>query len=159
MPAKETPNVGRAAVTAAVLAAFAAISSLRAGYHANAAILDEMRATDAWAMFQSKTIKADLVETRVEVLRARGIAAEGRTEAAIAKYEEEKREISRDAAREQQDATEHMERHESYAKAVTTFQVGIAMCAIAVLASKNWIFRLSLVLGVVGIGLLLKGAI
>jgi hypothetical protein len=159
MAENETPNVGRVAVTAAVLAACAAIASLRAGYHANAAILDEMRSTDAWAMFQAKTIKADLVGTKVELLRARGVEAEGRSAAAIAAYDEERLEISERAKAEGRDASAHMERHESYAKAVTTFQIGIAMCAIAVLAGRNWIFRLSLGLGVVGIGFLIKGAV
>ena len=51
---KEHTWISRVAVSSALLAVAAAISALLAGHHANEAMFEEMKATDQWALFQSK---------------------------------------------------------------------------------------------------------
>jgi hypothetical protein len=48
------------AITAAVLAVFAALGSLLSGHEANQAILNQTRASDQWAYFQSKSTKGHI---------------------------------------------------------------------------------------------------
>jgi len=58
-----------------MLAVLAAVSALMAGYHANEAMLEQMKATDDWAFYQAKGIKANLLQTKMELLTA--LKAEG----------------------------------------------------------------------------------
>jgi len=42
------------ALSSAFLAAFAAMAALMAGFHANEAMLDQIKASDQWAFYQAK---------------------------------------------------------------------------------------------------------
>src|SRR5512142_2050977 len=64
--------VARVAVSSALLAVAAAVSALLAGHHANEAMLEQMQATDQWAFYQAKGIKASVVESKIEMLEALG---------------------------------------------------------------------------------------
>ena len=50
--------VGWVALTAAFLAALAAVTGLKAGDHANEALFEQMLATDKWTEYQGQKIKA-----------------------------------------------------------------------------------------------------
>jgi len=44
------------ALTAAILAVFAAINALLAGHYANEAMIEQLKASDQWAYYQAKGI-------------------------------------------------------------------------------------------------------
>src|SRR4051794_23626880 len=64
--------VAKVAVSSAILAVCAAISALLAGHHANEAMLEQMQATDQWAFYQAKGIKASVIQSKNEMLDALG---------------------------------------------------------------------------------------
>src|SRR5579859_153055 len=58
------------ALSSAILAAFAAVSSLLAGYHANEAMIDRIKSSDQWSYYQAKGIKSAVLATKIDMLRA-----------------------------------------------------------------------------------------
>src|SRR5215813_12675105 len=51
------------ALSSALLAVLAAIAALLAGHHANEGVLEQIKASDHWSYFQSKGIKASVMQT------------------------------------------------------------------------------------------------
>src|SRR5262249_24590875 len=66
------PWISQVALSAAIVAVLAAVAALQAGRYANEAMLEQMKATDEWALYQAKSIKRSLVETKVDLLKSLG---------------------------------------------------------------------------------------
>jgi hypothetical protein len=62
----------RVALTAALLAVFAAITALFAGHHANEAMIEQIKSSDQWAYYQAKGIKSVVLESKMEMLASLG---------------------------------------------------------------------------------------
>src|SRR5271156_3475464 len=62
--------VSMVALSTAILAGLAAIASLLSGLNANKAIDKHIAANDKWAYYQEKNVKATILETRVQLLKA-----------------------------------------------------------------------------------------
>src|SRR6185437_14198476 len=60
------------ALTTAVIAVLAAITGLLAGDHADEAMLTQIKSSDSWAFYQSKSIKSDIIASSNKVLLAMG---------------------------------------------------------------------------------------
>jgi hypothetical protein len=142
--------VSQVALSAAVLAVAAAVAALLAGHHANEAIIEQMKATDGWALYQAKGIKSSLVEQKAEILAALGKEVKEDDKAKIERYRDEQKDIKKEADEEELSSRHHMERHGTLARSVTTFQVAIALSAIAVLSRRKALWYGSLILGVGG---------
>ncbi len=154
------------ALTTAVLAALAAVAALRAGATVNQALVLKTEATrlqaeasDQWAYYQAKGVKAAVQEaTRASWLaigkepppdhadRARRYAAE---QQAIAEAAREK-EKERDARSREADHLLHQ--HHRFAAAVAFFQVAIAVGAVAALTRQRLVWLGSLAIGAAGLG-------
>lgn len=52
------------AISTALMAVFAAFSSLMAGHHSNEALIDQIKASDQWSYFQAKGIKGEIKNYR-----------------------------------------------------------------------------------------------
>jgi len=143
--------VMRVAVSSAILAVAAAISALYAGGFANQAILEEMQATDKWAYFQAKGIKANVGQSKIDTLAALGKPITKEDAAQIEQYKQEQGAIEKEAHALEEDSEAHMQQHEQIARAVTLFQIAIAMGAISVLAKKQQLWFISLGLGAAGL--------
>jgi hypothetical protein len=156
----------RIALTTAVLAALAAISSLRAGGTVNEALRLQTVATrlqaeasDQWAYYQAKGVKSGVQEAIAAVWRAAGKEPPRDALEKVERYTEEQREIQRKAGEleKERDAHEHeaehlMHLHHRFAYAVALFQVAIALGAVAALTRNPAVWTGSLVVGVVGMG-------
>jgi Domain of unknown function (DUF4337) len=153
------PWVGKVALSAAILAVLAAVAALSAGHHANEAMLEQMQATDNWAYFQAKGIKGALVETKIELLNALSKEPVEAERKRIDKYKEEQKEIEDKAHEQERSSADHMRRHVIFARSVTSFQIAIAMSAIAVLSRKKLLWYAGLVLGVVGVLMLVQALV
>jgi hypothetical protein len=153
------------AITTAVLAALAAIASLRAGGTVNEALRLETAATrlqaqasDQWAYYQAKGVKAAVAEVASAAWLAAGKADPGEHAAKAERYAEEQREIQA-KAREletERDAKEHeaahlMHLHHRFAGAVALFQVAIALGAVAALTRKRLVWLGSMAAGLAGV--------
>ncbi|MDQ2720133.1 MAG: DUF4337 domain-containing protein, partial [Bacteroidota bacterium] len=53
------------AISTALIAVFAAIAGLMAGHHSNEALIEQIKASDQWAYYQAKGIKAEILSLQV----------------------------------------------------------------------------------------------
>ena len=143
--------VMRVAVSSALLAVAAAICALFAGGRANEAILKQMQATDQWAFYQAKGIKASVTQSRLDTLDALGKPVTAEEKAKIAKYDGEQKQIEEQGHALEDESELLMHSHEHLALAVTFFQIAIAIGAIAVLAKIPPLWFASLGVGAGGL--------
>jgi hypothetical protein len=153
------------AVSTAVLAAFAAIASLHAGATVNEALLLKADATrlqaeasDAWAYYQAKGIKAALQESIQNSWRAAGKEAPAEVETKAHRYEEEQKEIQATAREKEKERDEKsteadhlMHKHHKLANAVALLQVSIALGAVAALTRMRLVWGGSILMGLGGL--------
>lgn len=165
--------INQLAVTTALMAVFAAISALLSGQAADEALLKandavyyEAIAVDAWAEFQADSIKAVQESGIAAVLTQLGASsatvATHSAEAARRKANQAKDQAAaqqaerhRDEARAQSAA--RSEHRQGFALAVTLFQVGIGLSALAALLRRRALWYGSLVAAVIGLALLVSG--
>lgn len=146
------------ALLSALFAVMAALSGLIASSYANTAMLEQIRASDQWGYYQAKGIKALVVESQNNVLRQLPVGAAGKEEdAKLEKYRQEEETIHAEAERLTKASEAHMEHHEITARAVTCFQVAIAMIAIVVLTKRRRFLLFSVGLGIAGFVFLALG--
>ena len=153
-------------LTTALLAAVAAVASLRAGDTVNEALVMKTEATrlqseasDQWAFYQAKGIKAAVALATAVTWRAAGKPVPAETNATAARYAAEQKEIQAKAheLEHERDAKEHeaeilLAQHRRFATAVAFFQVSIALGAVAALTRVRWVWYASLVIGATGLG-------
>jgi hypothetical protein len=141
------------ALSTAILAAIAAIASLLAGQHINEAMISQIKASDHWAYYQAKGIKAGVLAAKMDILAAEGRPSvkDAADKAKAAQYVKDQEDISKEATGLEQEAGEHLERHERLASAVTLFQIGIAVSAIAVLTKRRAFWYVGLAFGGAGV--------
>jgi len=152
----------RIALSTALFAALAAIAALRAGATVNEALVLkteaarlQAEASDQWAYYQAKGIKAATAEaSRTSWL---AIAKEPPAEYAERqkRYGEEQKEIEKKAREKEKErdeksreADELLHHHHGYANTVALFQVAIALGAVAALTKNRPVWFGSLLLGV-----------
>jgi hypothetical protein len=152
------------ALTTAVLAALASVASLNAGGTVNEALALKTDATrlrteasDQWAYYQAKGMKAAVQEAARTSWLAVGKEPPPEYQARIKRYEEEQKEIAaqarekeRDAEEKQREAEELLHRHHAFANAVALFQVSIALGAVAALTRNRIVWLASLLMGLAG---------
>ena len=171
--AKEAPWINYLAVTTALMAVLAAISALLSGQtsdeallRANDAVFYQAVAVDAWGEYQADSIKA-VDETNAAAilsqLKAPAATVAGHTaEAARRKANQRadqaaatQAEAERDRSREESGV--QGQRHDRFALAVTLFQVGIGLSAVAALLRRKPVWYASLAGAAIGIALLIWG--
>ncbi|HYK41208.1 MAG TPA: DUF4337 domain-containing protein [Thermoanaerobaculia bacterium] len=152
------------ALSTALFAALAAIAALRAGATVNEALVLKTEATrlqaeasDQWAYYQAKGIKAAVAEaSRTSWL---AIAKEAPAEYAAneKRYKSEQEEISRKAKEKEkerdaksEEADHLLHHHHRFANAVALFQVSIALGAVAALTRSRAVWGGSLLMGIAG---------
>jgi hypothetical protein len=145
------------ALTAALLAVLAAVASLLASYHVNEAMIEQLKASDQWAYYQAKGIKHAVLQSKIELLNSLDKKVSEQDQNKLKDYDEQQKSIEIKASDAEKSSAEHMEIHHILAKAVTIFQIAIAVSAIAVLTKKKWMWYGSMVLGLLGIMFLLQG--
>src|SRR4051812_49275491 len=64
------------ALSTAVIAVLAAIAGLIGNHHANEAMLEEIKSSNQWAYYQSKSIKSDLAASTAQLMVAIGKPAD-----------------------------------------------------------------------------------
>lgn len=142
------------ALSTAVLAVLAAISALLSGHDANEAMMNQIEASNQWAYFQAKSIKASVLEAKMTLV---GTATDKDKEKA-AQYQEEQSEIKREAEHRQAEAKASFHRHEVFARSVTMFQIAIAIAAISALTKRRRFWFVGLVFGLAGTVFLILGS-
>jgi len=153
------------ALSTAVMAVLAAIAGLLGGHHVNEALIEQIKSSDQWSYYQSKSLKSEIASSTNKILMALPGAKAGDTtlgqdsKQAIAKYEKDKAESKEKAEEFQKSSEEHLDRHVTLSKAVTIFQIAIAISAIAILTRRKVLWYGSLVLTLAGIAFLILGVL
>jgi len=157
----------RIALTTAILAAFAAIAALKAGATVNEALLLktestrlQTQASDQWAYYQAKGLKAAVQEATAASWEAAGKAVPERLHEQSKRYTEEQVEIKKSAEEKEKERDEKsaeadhlLHHHHLFANAVALFQVSIALGAMAALTRSRAVWWGSMLLGLSGIPL------
>ena len=154
------------AVTTALFAALAAIASLQAGGTVNEALVLKTESTrlqaeasDQWAYYQAKGLKATVTDLSKSTWLALDKPAPPELAAALDRYTEDQRkssdkakELERQRDEKSEEADHLMHHHHFYAQSVALLQVSIALGAVAALTRKRLVWVGSALLGVIGAG-------
>lgn len=151
MEARENRWFPFVAISTAFMAVFAAISGLLAGHHSDEALIEQIKASDQWAYYQAKGIKAEIKTLQVNA---------GLTDPASAmKYKKEQEEIRKKAEEAEHESKFNLDKHSILAKAVTLFQVAIAISAISILTKKKWLWVTSIFISLAGLVFFIMGIV
>ena len=153
------PWIMGVALTAALLAVLAAITALMAEHHANEAMMLQIQSSDQWNFYQAKSIKASLLTTKAELLKALGKKVEEKDCAKLDEYKAEQEEIKEKAAEKQRESQAHLRHHTVLACSLTLFQVAIAVAAISVLTKRRRFWFVCMAFGLFGLVLLVWGIV
>jgi len=148
--------VTRIALSTAILATIAAVTSLLAGDHANEAMISQIQSSDQWAFYQAKSIKAAVLNAKTAILEGQGQQPNVKDLEKLGEYAKEQAEIQKTAEEKQHEAESHLRRHKLLASGVTMLQMAIAVGAISALTKKRMFWGVSLLFGIVGIGFLIR---
>jgi Domain of unknown function (DUF4337) len=158
------------ALTTSLLAALAALASLRAGATVNEALALKTEATrlqaeasDQWAHYQAKGLKAAIQEGIRASWQAAGKEPPAEAAERAARYAGEQEEIA-EKAREKEKERDEREKdaghllhvHHAFAAAVAFFQVSIALGAVAALTRMRLVWLTSVLVGAGGLWSLLQ---
>lgn len=153
------------AFTTALLSAFAAIASLKAGSTVNEALVLknestrlQAQASDQWTYYQSKGVKASLQEAKIASWEAAGKNAPQQIAERAARYSKEQVKIKEDAEHLEKlrdekslEADHLLHEHHRFANTVAFFQVSIALGALAALTRNRPLWMGSMLLGLSGV--------
>lgn len=121
------------AISTALFAVFAAISSLLAGHLSNEALIEQIKASDSWNYYQAKSIKAEMTALSAHPDSSR-----------IAKLNSDAQVLMKKAQEEEKSSGERLQKHSLLSKAVTLFQIAIAISAISVVTGRRFLWYASL---------------
>jgi hypothetical protein len=153
------------ALTTALLAAIAAIASLQAGATVNEALVLKTEATrlqaeasDQWAFYQAKGIKAAVADASGTSWAAIGKPAPPQYAENQKRYLDEQKEIQKKAQEKEKERDEKsreadhlLHRHHRFADSVALLQVSIALGAVAALTRSRLVWLGSMAVGLLGI--------
>jgi Domain of unknown function (DUF4337) len=155
----------RIALTTAILAACAAVAALRAGATVNEALVLKTEATrlqaeasDQWAYYQAKGLKAAVQEASAASWLAIGKEAPAKFTEEQKRYKQEQVEIKKKAEEKEHERDEKskeadhlLHKHHGFANTVALFQVSIALGAVAALTRNKPVWFGSMGVGLIGL--------
>jgi hypothetical protein len=146
------------ALAAACYAVLAAVAGLQSSHFANDAMLEQIEASDQWSYYQAKGIKAMVAESERHILKQLGKEPDQATPDPE-KYKKEQEDIQKDAQEKVDSAKAHLMQHEILSRAVTMFQVSIAVIAviaISVLTRRRHFALFSVAMSALGLFFLVQ---
>jgi len=155
------------AISTILIAVAATLSTFKGGGFSTRSLLNQTKASDEWAFYQSKSIKSYIYDMRKENLELQTeLLKKDKTNDAVVKkyetliadyeakikgYEKEKEEIST-LAKGFENLRDDSKRHsDKFGIGVIFLQISILLSSIATLSKKKFVWFCSLALGIVGI--------
>ena len=129
--------MSRVAVSTAVMAAGAAISTSFSGGHLNQAMFEQIKAADQWNYYQSKGIKRAVMEERIAITQTLGKPVREEDNKEVGRYKQDQETAHAEATKHQDLAENHIAQYKTIGRAATALQIGIALTAIALLLRRN----------------------
>jgi hypothetical protein len=142
------------ALTTALLAVCAAIAAMLAGHYANESMLEQMQASNQWNYYQAKSVKENVLRSKLDLLEAFGKPTAEKDLEKIRDYKREQEEIRAEADQLTKESGHHMHLHSRIARSVTLFQVAIGVSAISVLTKRRVFWYAGILAGIAGLALL-----
>ena len=118
------------AISAALMAVLAALGSMYSGHQSNEALIMQIKASDQWAYYQAKGIKAEirmLLPASEKVKSPETTAKEQEAVKIMAENDEKESEA-------------HLQRHVTFSRSVTLLQVAVAISAISIITRKRFLW-------------------
>ncbi|MFB3926430.1 MAG: DUF4337 domain-containing protein [Syntrophales bacterium] len=148
------------ALTTAVMAVFAAVTTLYIGKYSSRAILDQGQETDQWAYYQAKSIKSHTYELQKQKLQIELLCQPALSKQAtdkyrevldiydktIKRYDKEKDEIKATAEALAKDKHLAQKRAGNFGYSLIFLQIGIMLSSIAALTKEKRLWYLGLVI-------------
>ena len=154
------------ALATAILAVFAAITTLYVGKYSSRAVLNQGQETSQWAFYQAKSIKSYIYEIQKQKLDLEVLADRGKQTGAMAdryqkiiqdydkqikRYEVEKAEIKTVAEKLAKSKEDAQNRAGNFGYALIFLQISIMLCSVSALTKKKPLFFIGLVLSLGGV--------
>ncbi|MBV8884959.1 MAG: DUF4337 domain-containing protein [Chroococcidiopsidaceae cyanobacterium CP_BM_RX_35] len=154
----------RVSFSTAIIAVIAAIAGLESGSTINMALSNKndavaayTQASDQWAYYQAKGIKATVLESQKSLLTSLGKPTPVKIGQEIERYKKEQKTISQKASNDEklserysQEAERLIEQHHGYAYSVAILQISVALSAISALAKNRNLWILSIMVALLG---------
>jgi hypothetical protein len=147
------------ALSTAVIAVLAAIAGMLGNHHANEAMIEQVKSSDQWAYYQSKSIKAELAASTAQIFDAIGKPLPPENVSKKAQYDKDKEDIKKKAEELEESADKHLKTHVIFSRSVTIFQIAIAISAIAILTRRKPMWYASLLLAATACVFLVLGCL
>jgi hypothetical protein len=161
------------AITTILIAVAATLSTFKGGGYSTRSLLNQTKASDQWAFFQSKSIKSYIYDLRRENLEIQVSALETQKgkeplikkykemiedyTQKVKKYEEEKEVINKEATGFENLRDECKKHSDKFGVGVIFLQISILLSSIATLSRKKFVWICSLCLGLIGIFYFIDG--
>ena len=161
------------AITTILVAVAATLATFKGSGFSNKSLLNQTKASDQWAFFQSKSIKSYIYDLRAENFEMQVDVLEKQKgnepivnkykekvedyKHKVKKYEEEKEVIKKEATGFETLRDECKKHSDKFGIAVIFLQISILLSSIATLSKKKFVWICSLVLGVIGIFYFIDG--
>jgi hypothetical protein len=148
----------------AIIAVLAAIAALESGTYSNEALIQkneallaQTKASDQWAFYQAKSVKATIYSSQAAAAQSTNPDLAARAQKESERYAREEEEIStsakvleKEVAEKTELSSESMEHHHRFAYSVTMFQISIALAAVAALSRQKAVWFAGLVVAAAG---------
>ncbi len=145
------------ALTTAIIAVLAAVAGMLGNHYANEAMLEQIKASDQWAYYQAKSIKSEMASGTIQVLTAMDKTIPPDIAERKSSLEKDKAGIKTEAEALEKKSEAHMGTHVVFSRAVTIFQIAIAISAIAIVTRKKFMWYISMLLTAAGCYFLIMG--
>jgi Domain of unknown function (DUF4337) len=154
------------ALTTVILAVCATLSTFKGGGFSTRSVMSQTQASDQWAFYQAKSVKGYIYEMQKDKLELelKGMGAKAPQALLeeyrnkidgygkkLARYDEEKAAIQKDAKRYEQIRDDAQKHSQTFGIAVIFLQIAILLSSIAALIKKKLVWVLGMAVGGVGI--------
>jgi hypothetical protein len=128
------------AISTAFMAVLAALAALMAGHYSNEALIEQIKASDQWSYYQAKGIKAEIasLSPTKDIIK-------------IEKYKTDQQSIKGIAQDFEKRSNVYLDQHVILSRAVTMFQIAIAISAISILTGRRWLWYFAILISLIGI--------
>jgi lipopolysaccharide export LptBFGC system permease protein LptF len=143
------------ALFTALVSVLAALSGLLSSHHENEALLAQIKASDQWNYYQAKGIKSEIVSSAMKAVHAGEV--DTASDARIEKYKTEQEQIKQKAEGLEKETEENLALHIKLSRAVTLFQISIAVSAISILTRRKLFWYIGICFSLAACYFLLQG--
>ena len=161
------------AMTTVIIAVCATLATFKGGGYSTRALMNQTKASNQWAFYQSKSVKSYIYETRKDDLETQCAEFENEKKAPelidklkekidaynkkTAKYEEEKKQIYDDAKNFEKESDVAKKHADAFGFAVIFLQVSILLSSISALTKRKYVWYISVAIGLAGILYFING--